>query len=259
VAVEMTEKRQARREGRGDRLTLVGAEFSIFGLTVLGWVLSYSALKRLAGDHGYGGWEAWLWPLTVDLLVLASTLIAMLTARRGHGPTGEAWVMAGFASLATLAGNVLAANGDPVAMTMHAWPALCMVGAWHLFFRSIESEQPQLANVVVAAEGTVPERQSVDDRDRANAVAGPVVLALTSHGEPGTGRDGGHRRAQRRGDSRRARMAALIEQAKHEGHDAATGELARALRVSEATVRRWRSDLESEAAGPAAAAAAEEA
>jgi len=120
-----------------DRAAIVGAELSIAGLTGLGWVLSYSMLKRLAALHGYAGWQAWLWPLTVDLLVLAATLIAMVTARRGQGPTGEAWVMAGAATAATLVGNILAAGDDPVSCAMHAWPALCMVGAWHLLFRSV--------------------------------------------------------------------------------------------------------------------------
>jgi len=128
--------------GNRERALLLGAELSIVCLTALGWVLSYSTLQRLATLHGYSGWEARLWPLTVDILVLASTLIAMLTARRGHGPTGEAWLLAGTATAATLAGNVLAAGDDPVACAMHAWPALCMVGAWHLFFRSAMPARP---------------------------------------------------------------------------------------------------------------------
>jgi hypothetical protein len=137
-----------------DRAAIVGAELSIAGLTGLGWVLSYSMLKRLAALHGYAGWQAWLWPLTVDLLVLAATLIAMVTARRGQGPTGEAWVMAGAATAATLAGNILAAGDDPVACAMHAWPALCMVGAWHLLFRSVltaDSETPARAMPRIAS------------------------------------------------------------------------------------------------------------
>ena len=69
-----------------ERAVLAGAELSIACLTALGWVLSYSTLQRLAASHGYSGWEARLWPLTVDFLVLASTLIAMLTARRGQRP-----------------------------------------------------------------------------------------------------------------------------------------------------------------------------
>ena len=35
-----------------DRLTLTVAELSIFGMTVLGWLLSYTALRQLAQDHG---------------------------------------------------------------------------------------------------------------------------------------------------------------------------------------------------------------
>lgn len=138
----MTDRTPATAGSGREWWTLALAEVSILGLTVLGWVLSYSALRRLAEAHGYAGWEANLWPLTVDLLAIASAMIAITLAGRGHGPTGEAWVMAVLAAAATLAGNVLSARGDLVAMVLHAWPAICMLGAWHLFFRSVEAKAP---------------------------------------------------------------------------------------------------------------------
>jgi hypothetical protein len=196
-----------------DRATIVGAELSIAALTVLGWVLSYSMLRRLAALHGYAGWQAWLWPLTVDLLVLAATLIAMVTARRGHGPTGEAWLMAGAATAATLVGNILAAGDDPVSCSMHAWPALCMVGAWHLLFRS-----------VLPAEGEPPRR------------ALPRVASVPATGI--TKSSAVRARALRRSTGTRHAAELVVREALAGGREPTTAEVARATSRSQRQARR---------------------
>jgi hypothetical protein len=205
-----------------ERAVLAGAELSIACLTALGWVLSYSTLQRLAASHGYSGWEARLWPLTVDFLVLASTLIAMLTARRGSGPTGEAWLLAGAATAATLAGNVLGAGGDPVACAMHAWPALCMVGAWHLFFRSVIPAQPARE-----AERRVP--------------AGTLRMATPSEDpalSPTATVPDGRSRSSVRTSPARQEAERIVRQALAEGREPTAAEVARVTGRSARQARR---------------------
>lgn len=116
------------------RLTI--AELAILALTGLGFALSYSSLVRLAEEHGYRGWEAQAWPVTIDLLALAGTLLALELAARGSGPRGEAWGLAVLAAVATLSGNVLSVWPDPVSMALHSWPAICLLGAWHTLMRA---------------------------------------------------------------------------------------------------------------------------
>lgn len=116
------------------RLTI--AELAILALTGLGFALSYSSLVRLAEEHGYRGWEAQAWPVTIDLLALAGTLLALELAARGSGPRGEAWGLAVLAAVATLSGNILSVWPDPVSMALHSWPAICMLGAWHTLMRA---------------------------------------------------------------------------------------------------------------------------
>lgn len=119
------------------RLTI--AELAILALTGLGFALSYSSLVRLAEEHGYVGWEARAWPVTIDLLALAGTLLALELAARGSGPRGEAWGLAVLAAVATLSGNILSVWPDPVSMALHSWPAICMLGAWHTLMRAAVS------------------------------------------------------------------------------------------------------------------------
>ncbi|MDQ6773061.1 MAG: DUF2637 domain-containing protein [Candidatus Dormibacteraeota bacterium] len=166
-----------------DRWTLRAAEVSIAMITILGWVLSYTALRRLAEAHGYLAWEARLWPLTVDLLVLVATAIALTTARRRRGPTNEAWTLAVVAALVTVAGNMLSAGPDPVARALHAWPACCMVAAWHLFFRLVasgDSARLALAHAVrepAAVSGRSDALRAVSGADRGRASQpGPRAL-----------------------------------------------------------------------------------
>lgn len=125
---------------REDR-TLRLAEASIVVGTVLGFTLSYSALRRLAEQHGYDAWEAALWPLAVDFVAVACTALAMALARRRGGPIGETWAVAGAAALVSLAGNVVSAWGDTIAMAMHAWAAAVYIALWHAFFRAVQAGQ----------------------------------------------------------------------------------------------------------------------
>jgi len=118
------------------RLRLTIAELAILALTGLGFALSYSSLVRLAEEHGYRGWEAQAWPITIDLLAQAGTLLALELAARGSGPRGEAWGLAVLAAVATLSGNILSVWPDPVSMALHSWPAICMLGAWHTLTRA---------------------------------------------------------------------------------------------------------------------------
>jgi len=196
-----------------DRATIVGAELAIAGLTGLGWVLSYSMLRRLAALHGYAGWQASLWPITVDLLVLAASLIAMVTARRGHGPTGEAWVMAGAATAATLVGNILAAGDDPVSCAMHAWPALCMVGAWHLLFRSVLPADTETPRRALSRAACVP--------------ATGVTTAIA-----------GRARSPRRSSEARRVAERVVREALAGGREPTTAEVARATSRSQRQARR---------------------
>jgi Protein of unknown function (DUF2637) len=130
------------------------AEASIIAGTGLGFALSYSALRRLANEHGYTAWEAATWPLAVDFVAVACTALAMALARRPSGPTGETWAVAGAAALISLSGNVVSAWGDPIAMAMHAWAAAVYIALWHTYWRASSEgrgERADTASVALAS------------------------------------------------------------------------------------------------------------
>jgi lysylphosphatidylglycerol synthetase-like protein (DUF2156 family) len=150
---------------REDR-TLKLAEGTIVIGTALGFTLSYSALRRLAEQHGYDAWEAALWPLAVDFVAVACTALAMALAGRRRGPTGETWAVAGAAALVSLAGNVVSAWGDAIAMAMHAWAAAVYIALWHAFFRAVqagpfEDEEEPVAVAPAPTGSPVPDTPTV--------------------------------------------------------------------------------------------------
>jgi Protein of unknown function (DUF2637) len=161
--------------------TLKLAEGSIVVGTVLGFTLSYSALRRLAERHGYDAWEAALWPLAVDFVAVACTALAMALARRRGGPTGETWAVAGAAALVSLAGNVASAWGDAIAMAMHAWAAAVYIALWHAFFRAVQAGQLDDAEEEVAAAPVLETWPAVPDT--------PAVIVRPSADASGGGAD----------------------------------------------------------------------
>ncbi len=129
---------------RRDRLMEWAAGLLLPVLIGLAGVLSYSALRTLALEHGYAPWEASLWPLVVDVFALVTMLTAMTSARRHYGPSLEAWMLTAISVGVTVLGNLLSAPPNLVAQAMRAWPALALMGAWHVWVR-YASAQPGAA------------------------------------------------------------------------------------------------------------------
>jgi hypothetical protein len=255
------------REDRRLRL----AEASIVVGTVLGFTLSYSALRRLAEHHGYDAWEAALWPLAVDFVAVACTALAMALARRHGGPTGETWVVAGAAALVSLAGNVASAWGDAIAMAMHAWAAAVYIALWHAFFRAVQAGPPgddeeRVAAAPAAAGPPIPDTPTVivrpsadssDGRDGDRRVAWSWPLSDLAGGrEDGAavdtaatmataipGRAVAHDQppdmaTRMTAEDARATVARLVRRARASGREVTAGDVRRATGSSERQARR---------------------
>jgi hypothetical protein len=81
--------------------------------TVTGFWLSYDGLHQFALRAGLRGSEAWAWPASVDLFILAGELgITIAAVSRKKDPMAWVYLLAGF--LPSVAFNVL--HVDPVAL-----------------------------------------------------------------------------------------------------------------------------------------------
>ncbi|MFJ4551511.1 DUF2637 domain-containing protein [Streptomyces sp. NPDC088817] len=97
---------------------------------VIAGALSFAHLHDLAAAAGQDGWKAWAYPVSVDLLLVASW-----RRLRSDGPSRLAWCWFVVALFASLGANVATAGfldlADPPALLrlgIAGWPALAFLG-----------------------------------------------------------------------------------------------------------------------------------
>lgn len=110
---------------------------------VIAGALSFAHLHDLAAAAGQDGWKAWAYPISVDLLLVASW-----RRLRSEGPSRLAWCWFVIALVASLGANVATAgllDLDQVPAWLRilvaAWPALAFMGGT-LLAHSAEAPAP---------------------------------------------------------------------------------------------------------------------
>ena len=117
--------------GWATRATTVGAVLVVAGVAA---VVSYAHMQEVAERAGED-WRAWLLPLSVDGLVVASSMV-LLTRRRAGLPGGRlAWCALLGGVGASLAANIAAAQPDLTARLVASWPAAAFAVAFKLLLQ----------------------------------------------------------------------------------------------------------------------------
>jgi hypothetical protein len=104
-----------------DRTIRWSTAAAVVGVAVVAAVVSYEHAYDLVRAHGETGWTAHLIPLTVDVLIWASSMVMLDSARRRVPvpvPALARWLL-GLGIAATLAANVA-----------HAWGTAQLVLLW---------------------------------------------------------------------------------------------------------------------------------
>ncbi|WP_335932553.1 DUF2637 domain-containing protein [Streptomyces sp. PTD5-9] len=187
------------RVGHGLRFDAVLVQAVIAG------ALSFAHLHDLAAAAGQDGWKAWAYPVSVDLLLVASW-----RRLRSAGPSRLAWCWFLVALFASLGANVATAGfldlADPPALLrlgIAGWPALAFLGGTLLAHSSAAGPEPVVSapvadpeEVVPLAERLVPDAERVSvteavpesdaapaspDQAPAAAPAPPVPAVLIDH------------------------------------------------------------------------------
>lgn len=95
--------------------------------------VSYRHALQVVGHHGETGWLDAVYPLTVDGLIYASSMVLLNDARRRLRPHWLAYAALGLGISATLAVNVAAGLAyGPVGAIVAAWPAPALVISYEL-------------------------------------------------------------------------------------------------------------------------------
>ncbi|MGN2361351.1 DUF2637 domain-containing protein [Streptomyces luridiscabiei] len=164
---------------------------------VIAGALSFSHLHDLAQAAGQSGWKAWAYPVSVDLLLVASWH-RLRTLRNTDAPRRAAWVWFTVALAASLGANVATAGlldladvPDWLRILVAGWPALAFLGGTLLAHSPVptpkqdepapvpdeahEEEPDHPAPVSELSESAQPEPEAI-----APATAAPALPAVPS-------------------------------------------------------------------------------
>jgi hypothetical protein len=148
---------------------------------VIAGALSFAHLHDLAAAAGQDGWKAWAYPISVDLLLVASW-----RRLRSDGPSRLAWCWFVIALVASLGANVATAgllDLDHVPAWLRilvaAWPALAFMGGTLLAHSATDPVPEPPAPAAPATEPNpepVIETEPEPELESVRAVDDPPVL-----------------------------------------------------------------------------------
>src|SRR5690625_2991713 len=105
---------------------------SVLLLAVIAAVVSYSHMYELALRHGEPEGRAALFPLSVDGMIVASSMTLLRDARSGRKGGVLPWGLLIIGSGASLAANGAVPDPTRWSRIIHAWPSFALIGAYEL-------------------------------------------------------------------------------------------------------------------------------
>ena len=150
--------------------------------------VSYRHALTVVRAHGETGPLALAYPLTIDGMIYASSMVLLNAARRGIDRPALAYVALGLGIAATLAANIAAGLAyGPVGAIVAAWPAPALVISYELLMLVIRSSVapvpgvPEVHPIALTNGHAAPEGgQEAAERFAAHLAAGvvPSVRAI---------------------------------------------------------------------------------
>lgn len=136
------------------RWTTTGAVVMLAGIAA---IVSYRHMHELAVRHGEESWSAALVPLSVDGMIIASSMSILYASRHGRRGSLLAWTLLIIGSLASLGANVAVADPSLIARIVAAWPSFALIGAYEMLMGQVRQAGE--------ARGTTDERSREDVLD----------------------------------------------------------------------------------------------
>jgi hypothetical protein len=116
-------------------------------LAASAFILSYDALRSLSESNGFSGWRSYLWPLTLDAVMIVSVL-SVIRANVVRDRSWLPWVMVGGFTVASITYNIIHAQPNLLAQSIASLPPLVV-------FLSLEMLSGQLREAVKKADKKV--------------------------------------------------------------------------------------------------------
>ena len=187
----------AVRRPWGDRCIRWTTTASVVLLAAIAAVVSYRHMHTLTLAHGESAWTAALIPLSVDGMIIASSMTLLADSRAGSSGGPLPWALLAVGSLASLAANMAVAEPTAYGRVIAAWPSFALIGAYELLMRQIRQAAAARTGAVGVGKAGV-----VGPRRRGHVVGSSAVAAEPRAGGRVSG-SGASRSARGRGRPRR--------------------------------------------------------
>jgi len=187
--------------GWADRFVRWTTTVSVVVLAGIAAIISYKHMFALVHRYGETSWTAALLPVSVDGMIVASSMSLLASSRQGQRSGVLPWVLLVIGSAASLSANVAVAEPSAVGRLIAAWPSAALIGAYELLMRQIRqasvrgAEQPvtSSAALTVAISDNAASYEPSDEPH-----TGPTVEGAASYDThtAGRGRSEGSYNAQ---------------------------------------------------------------
>lgn len=147
-----------------DRLVRLTAVAAVLAVAAVAALISYRHAVDVVTAHGEPGVVGHLYPVVVDGLIVAASMVLLDAARHRERPPALAGWMLAAGIAATLAANVLAGvSSGLLGAVIAAWPAAGFVGSYELLMALVRAsarrtrDTPAPGNPETAPEPVMPE------------------------------------------------------------------------------------------------------
>ncbi|GAB2520855.1 hypothetical protein HNR10_000731 [Nocardiopsis aegyptia] len=131
-------------------------------LAVIAAVVSYSHMYELALRQSEPEWRAALFPLSVDGMIVASSMTLLSDARHGRKGGVLPWSLLIIGSRASFAANVAMADPTMWSWIIHAWPSFALIGAYELLMREFRTAAKSVRSADAARTHSAGETTGAD-------------------------------------------------------------------------------------------------
>ena len=201
----------------GDRLTRWTAFAAVLAVAAVAAWISYRHAVEIVTAHDEPGAVGHLYPVVIDGLIVAASMVLLDAARHREAAPRLAWWMLAAGIGATLAANVLAgvASGA-LGAVIAAWPAAAFVGCYELLMMLVRaSARRAVADPSAAPETAAPDAVPADVMEAAKASLRSTIAA----GNPWSVNQLTERFSLTRSQATKVRQAVLAEANGHEAAD----------------------------------------
>jgi hypothetical protein len=149
-------------------------------------VISYQHAYELVSAHGETGITAHLFPLTVDGVIVAASMLILDASRRNQPvPVLARWCL-GTGIVATIGANLAHGLGHgPIGALVSAWPALALAGSFELLMTLVRTSHQTTAPSAQASPAALPASAALHGVPPASAGAPSLTEAVRAWNEAG--------------------------------------------------------------------------